>query len=204
MADSFFYQPHVHTRDGVLTPDLVVDTLLLKVARGADPRPLGLNLLTTTRYLQDPCEDGCASAGLVLLSGGRGSLVTVGSAHWNPKESEKTAYPTEQLTPKPVAREAIRISHLMEVLPAVALSTFRQTRAGEAEIGRTALTDLPDAAELLGHWCGIDAPIRTAILISARHTDPEPRQATGDRVALTGLADHLDLELSYAVQRFKP
>jgi hypothetical protein len=201
MADSFVYQPHVHMPNGVLTPDLVVDRLLLISGSGGRWVPLGLNLLTTTRALQDPSPGGCASAALVLISGGRGTVVTVGSAHWAPQVGQSGGFVSEQLTPKPIAREAVRIKSFEEGRSAGVLSTYRRSGDSEVLIGKTAVAELPDISRQLSTWSGSDAPRRTALLISAGHADSEPGRATGYRVALSGLAGAPDLEVGYSVQR---
>ena len=37
MADSFLYQPHIHGANGVLTPDLVVDSLAAALPHEVGP-----------------------------------------------------------------------------------------------------------------------------------------------------------------------
>ena len=199
MSDSFVYQPHVHTPDGVLTPDLIVDRLLL--AAEANPRPLGLNLLTTSHVLDDPSKTGCGSAALVLISGGRGAVATVGSAHWTPGATAAGGILSEQLTPKPIAREGVRLEHLAGSMADVVVASHRWTPSGETPIGRSSLGELADLARLVELWSRSDAPRRTAMFISARHADPDPRMAIGYRVTLSGLPGAPALELTYRVRR---
>ena len=72
---SFLYQPHIHTNDGVLTPDLMVDHLLLSDEQHHDrTHSLAVNLLSNRVSLQDVLPGGCASAALAFVSGGRGAL----------------------------------------------------------------------------------------------------------------------------------
>jgi hypothetical protein len=151
--------------------------------------------------LQDPSAGGCASAALVLISGGRGTVVTVGSVHWAPQVGQTGGIASEQLTPKPIAREAVRIESFEEGGSAGVLSTYRRSGDSEVVIGKTPVAELPDISRHLRSWSGSDAPRRTALLISAGHADPEPGRATGYRVTLSGLAGAPDLEVGYSLQR---
>lgn len=200
MSSSFVYQPHVHTPEGVLTPDLVVDTLLLARA-GARAVPLGLNLLTTSSTLDDPTELGCASAALVIVTGGRGAVATIGSVHWVPSAADNAVPPSEQLTPKPISREAIRLERLGVGLETVTLTTWRRTAGGDVRIAETPLAELSDVTEIVARWTGADAPKRTVLFISAGHSDPEPHSALGYRVALKGVPGVPDLQCAYDVRR---
>ena len=200
MSDGFIYRPHVHTPDGVLTPDLVIERLLLTAGPNGRQSALGVNLLTTARTLHDPTETGCASAALVFVSGGRGTVVTVGSAHWDAAGGSDRTIPSEQFTPKPIAREAIRIDRLGRDRPGI-LATYRRTANDEVRIGQTSIAELSGLSDLMRVWSGTDAPKRSALLISVRHTDPEPMQATGYRVTLVGIPGVPDLEVAYRVHR---
>lgn len=203
MADSFIYQPHVHTADGVLTPDLVVDDLSIVAGNGAE-YPLTVNLLCTATELQQIGETASGTAALVLVSAGRGTVATVGSAHWQPGLCEIEPWLGYQVTAKPISREAVRIDVLAGDPGGFVLRTLRLSKDGSDVIGETPLDALPDLTRTFDRWGSYSAPDNAALLISADHIDPNPAVATGYRVELAGASGGVTASHTYGVEKQDP
>ncbi|HUT51040.1 MAG TPA: DUF2848 family protein [Alphaproteobacteria bacterium] len=204
MSDSFLYQPHVHGADGVLTPDLAVDSLTVVLAPAAkEIMPLPINLLTCATTLQQPGDTACGSAAMVVVAGGRGAIITVGSDHWDPELGAAGANSVlGHLTcAKPIARETVRLEDHDAVRGSV-LRTYRTRGEDQTLIGETPLRDWPPISEIIAHWSGgTKPPPRSALMISAGHRDAAPGQAEGYRVELKFPETGMRLQYAYSVRR---
>lgn len=202
MSDSYLYQPHVHGADGVLTPDLAIDSLA--VVLGPEPKeimPLPINLLTSATTLQQPGATACGSAAMVVVAAGRGAIVTVGSDHWDPALGATGAGSVlGHLTcAKPIAREAVRLDDHDAVRGAI-LRTYEIRGDDQALLGETPLSDWPPVAEIIADWSGSpEPPPRSALLISAGHRDGA--QVEGYRVELAFPETGKRLDCAYSVYR---
>jgi len=205
MSQSFIYQPHVHETDGVLTPDLIVDSVtLLASAEATTSVSLAINLLSTETSLQDPTATGCASAALVLIAGGRGALATVASAHWNPAYAAIAPVPSEHWTPLLLCREAVRLPVVAEELKNLTLETARTNSSGSTVIGQTPVNALAGIDAAIAGYASDPPPRRSALALSPRHVDPNPSAATGYQVTLRGTADMPALSCKYTITRLQP
>ncbi len=142
MADSFVYQPHVHGDDGVLTPDLIVDRLVLLEARVRNSlTPIPSNLLTTATEVQQLGSTACGSAALVLVAGGRYPIVTLGSAHWDPALADRPAL-AHLVAAKPICREALRLDDFEADPSAYRLRTILLEAGSQSLVEETPLNEL--------------------------------------------------------------
>lgn len=185
MTDGFFYQPHVHTADGVLSPDLLLDRLTLTRDGGAN-LPLTIGLLTSGTSIQQIGATACGNAALALVSAGRGTVATVASAHWDPALADGPAWLPYQVAPKPLSREAVRLEMLAGDPSAFVLRTIGLTGDDRIQLGETALDALPGFADAAALWSGPDAPEHSVLLLPAGHIDPAPEERDGYLVELAG------------------
>ena len=52
MASSFIYRPHVATLDGVITPDVLIDSLMIAAKGEAKPLPVPIDRMTMDIEMQ--------------------------------------------------------------------------------------------------------------------------------------------------------
>ncbi len=204
MSNSFVYQPHVHTDDGVLTPDLIVDRLaILEASVRESLTPIPSNLLTTATEIQQLGSTACGSAALVLVAGGRGPVVTIGSAHWDPALADRPPL-AHVVTAKPICREALRLNDFEADPSAYLLRTIRLETGSQSLVEETPLNELCSLSDVMAAWSdGDDPPARSAIFVSAGHRDPEAARADGYQVELSGAEANVDFRITYAVRRLQ-
>lgn len=201
MANSFIYQPHIRTAEGVLTPDLVVDSLALaQTSDSGSPLPVPVNLLTTATEIQQLGSTACGTAALVLVSGGQDPVATVGSAHWDPALGDSAAH-GHQVCAKPICREALRVSEVEANPSAFLLRTLRVTKEAATVIGELVLSDVERLSAILSAWSGAGAPARSVLFISAGHRDPDAADADGYVVELENGEAGTRLRCAYTVRR---
>ena len=166
MSTSFIFQPHVHEREAVVTPDVLIDELCVAVVSGAriEIVPVPIDRLTMDNGFQVAASGTTADAAVVLVGAGSGTLIGIASDH------RKADDPTGRLAcAKPVCREVWRLA---DVVGHVERLVMRATAmAGD----RT--TTLQEGA--LGDWL----PIDTVIAAVARG----PEIPSGLAVLCTGL-----------------
>lgn len=200
MSNSFFYQPHVHTAEGVLTPDLLIDHLSIATPDGP-PLPLTIDLLTTGTALQQIGDTAGGNAALVLVSAGRGAVATVGSAHWDPRLGPDTPWLAYQVAAKPLSREAVRLSLLAGDPAGFVLRTFRRREGANETIGETPLGELAGFSAAMDLWNSDAAPDHAALMLATGHVDPDPAGADGYLVELAGAQGGRTAALSYNVEQ---
>lgn len=195
MSSVFVYQPHVHTESGVLSPDLAIDRLLLAQPHG-EPLTLPRQLLTSAPQLEQLGESACAAAALVLVAAGRGTLLTIGSAHWDPTLSGALAH---AVAAKPVAREARRLADCAGLLD-WQLTTERVTAAGVERVAQSRIGELAGAEAAISRWSD-DAPRGAMLFVSSAHRDTRAAAATGYSVALADPRGRRALAFGYGIVR---
>ena len=75
MASSFIYRPHVETLDGVVTPDVLIDSLKIAAKGEAKHLPVPIDRLTTDNEIQVAGMGHVPDASLALIGAGAGMLL---------------------------------------------------------------------------------------------------------------------------------
>ena len=118
MASSFIYRPHVETLDGVVTPDVLIDSLKIAAKGEAKHLPVPIDRLTTDNEIQVAGVGYVPDAFLALIGAGAGMLLSIASNHGEPDG------PTNRLAcAKPLCRHAWRLSDVANHLSDLVLST---------------------------------------------------------------------------------
>ena len=82
MASSFIYRPHVETLDGVVTPDILIDSLKIAAKGEAKHLPVPIDRLTTDNEIQVAGVGYVPDASLALIGAGAGMLLGIAS-NWS-------------------------------------------------------------------------------------------------------------------------
>ena len=138
MATSFVFRPHVHEREIVATPDLLIDSL--SVARGNQTVPIPVDRLTTDTGFQVAGPGTTADAALALVGAGAGMLIGVASDH------RRRDDPSGRLPcAKPICREVWRHADVADHVGALVLRGAARQPDGEMRVVQEG-----SAASLLG------------------------------------------------------
>ena len=70
MASSFIYRPHVATLDGVITPDVLIDSLMIAKKGEAKPLPVPIDRMTMDIEMQVAGPGAAPDAALALIGAG--------------------------------------------------------------------------------------------------------------------------------------
>ena len=165
MASSFIYRPHVATLDGVITPDVLIDSLMIAAKGEAKPLPVPIDRMTMDIEMQVAGPGAAPDAALALVGAGAGTLLSIASNHGEPDG------PANRLScAKPICRHAWRLGdvagHLSDLILKTAvidgtdtkilqkgsLGDCLDTTIGEISAGAAVLcTGLPSAGPNSGH-----------------------------------------------------
>lgn len=140
MATSFIFRPHVHEREIIATPDLLIDRL--SVARGNETTPVPVDRLTADTGFQVAEADTTADAALALVGAGAGMLIGVASDHR--RRDDPSGRPG---CAKPICREVWRHAEIADHTDALVLRGAARRPDGEMRIVQEG-----SAAPLLGGW----------------------------------------------------
>ena len=165
MCAGFVYRPHVETAEGVFTPDLVLDRLV--VAAGNGRFPVSVERLSCGDAIEVLGADTRAQGAVALIAASAGALIGIGSDHIDGALAADPAR-ARQICAKPLARAVWRFAEIADHLDAVALTTRSVDAAGEARETAVALSDIaalprdgavPPGTVILAHpGAGEDAP----------------------------------------------
>ncbi|MFP6687941.1 MAG: DUF2848 family protein [Alphaproteobacteria bacterium] len=165
MASSFIYRPHVQTLDGVVTPDVLIDSLMLAAKGEAKLLPVPIDRITMDIEMQAAGTGNGPDAALALIGAGAGTLLSIASNHGEP------GGPAARLAcAKPICRHAWRLAdvaaHLSDLILKTAVIDGTETKilqegslgdcldlnTGEVSAGAAVLcTGLPSADPDSGH-----------------------------------------------------
>jgi len=111
MSTSFVFQPHVHEREAVVTPDVLIDELCVAAVTGTriDISPLPVDRLTMDNGFQVAGSGTVVDAGVILIGAGAGTLIGIASDHRKADDSS-----SRLACAKPVCREVWRFADVAD------------------------------------------------------------------------------------------
>ena len=139
MCAGFVYRPHVDTAEGVFTPDIVLDRLV--VAVGNARFPVSVERLTGDAAIEVVGGETRGQGAVALVAASAGSLIGIGSDHIDGALAEDPAR-ARQVCAKPLARAAWRFAEIAGHLDEIALRTEAVDGAGRSHESETALSDI--------------------------------------------------------------
>ncbi len=149
MTTGFVFRPHVHQTDTVVTPDLLIDRLV--VAHGNTRSPVPVDRLSMASDFQVVGAGTVADAAIALIGTSGGMLIGVASDHRRPEEP-----PGTPVCAKPVCREVWRYADVAGHAGALILSASGRRQDGGMKLlqhgtadGLLAETDLPPGRAVL-------------------------------------------------------
>lgn len=162
----FLFQPHIHGRDAVITPDLHLTHLVI-VDGESGRHDIGVESLTTGTEIQVVGQSTAASAGIIFIAAGYGTLVGVADDHFDMLLLSHATV-ARQACPKPIGRQVWRFADIENHLDQLILRCWhgdnKQPRGSEeAELG--GLRSIVERAAVETHGLG-QLPNGTAILVS--------------------------------------
>lgn len=168
VSASFVYQPHVASGSEIVTPDLIVDRLIVAhgIGPGAEPgfAELPVQRLTTDIGFQHPGDRHHGSAAFALVAAGRGDLITVASAHRDRAAGDGRNQATSAhylACAKPLSRQAWRLPDVSGHFDRLVLR-WQVEGAGKGEV---ALADVMRPDALLDRVAGTATVPRGTCLI---------------------------------------
>ncbi len=150
MCAGFVYRPHVETAEGVFTPDIVLDSLI--VAAGNSRFPVSVERLTGDAAIEVVGGETRGLGAVALIAASAGSLIGVGSDHVDGALADDPAR-ARQICAKPLARQVWRFAEVAGHLDDIALRTEAVDGAGrsrESETALSAIAALPVDGEVPG------------------------------------------------------
>ena len=176
MCAGFVYRPHVETAEGVFTPDIVLDSLI--VAAGNARLPVSVERLTGDAAIEVVGGETRARGAVALIAASAGPLIGIGSDHVDGALAEDPAR-ARQVCAKPLARHVWRFAEIAGHLDEIALRTEAVDDAGRWHETETALSSIaalpadgavPRATVVFAH-AGADAlpgPARVTVTLEDR------------------------------------
>ena len=143
MSAGFVYRPHVETADGVFTPDIVLDRLV--VASGNRRFPVSVERLSCGDAIEVLGNGTRGQGAVALIGSSAGALLGIGSDHVDTALADDPGR-ARQICAKPLARRAWRFSEIADHLEDIALRTEAVDGAGrsrETEIALSEIAGLP-------------------------------------------------------------
>lgn len=143
MCAGFVYRPHVETAEGVFTPDIVLDRLV--VAAGNARFPVSVDRLTGDDTIEVVGGETGALGALALIASSAGALVGIGADHFDRALASDPGR-ARQICAKPLARSVWRFAEIAGHLDALVLITGTTDGAGrssESETPVSAIAALP-------------------------------------------------------------
>ncbi|MDA0241416.1 MAG: DUF2848 family protein [Proteobacteria bacterium] len=163
---SFLFQPHVHSLDAVITPDLRIETLIIVDggAGSAWSHAIGVDRLTTETEIQVVGSDTAACTGVIFIAAGYGTLVGVANDHVDTSLVSNAAV-ARQVCPKPLGRQVWRYTDLKNHLERLILRCWNDDGKSSDEVQLGDVRSMIEAASI-GIMGIDDLPIGSAILVS--------------------------------------
>ena len=121
------YQPHIHSADKVITPDLRLDRLVVAERLGDAPPRLyhvSIHRLTTTTEIQVLGHASRGAAAFVLIAARDGMLLGVGSDVMDIGVAPQGRSAAKQMCDKPVGREVWRLADAADHFDALMLRSW--------------------------------------------------------------------------------
>lgn len=137
MCAGFVYRPHVETPEGVFTPDIVLDGLI--VAVGNARIPVSVERLTGDAAIEVIGGETRGHGAVALIAASAGALIGIGSDHVDGALAEDPAR-ARQICAKPLARQVWRFAEIADRLEDIALGTEAVDGAGRSHRSETALS----------------------------------------------------------------
>ncbi len=126
MASSFIYRPHVENLENVITPDILVYSLVVAEKGNPETSPIPIDRVTTDTEIQVVGSGNVPDASLALIGSGAGMLITIASNHGNPNE------PVSRLScAKPLCRHAWRYNDVADHVSRLVMRTVVISGSGE-------------------------------------------------------------------------
>ena len=167
MCAGFVYRPHVETADGVFTPDIVLDRLV--VASGNHQFPVSVERLVCGDAIEVVGDATRARGAVALIAASAGALLGIGSDHLDGALADDPGR-ARQICAKPLARAVWRFAEVADHLEEILLRTETVDGAGRSRETETALSAIaalpkdgavPRATVVLAHpGDDADAPPR--------------------------------------------
>ena len=139
MCAGFVYRPHVETAEGVFTPDIVLDRLV--VAVGNARFPVSVERLTGDAAIEVIGGETRGQGAVALIAASAGSLIGIGSDHVDGALAEDPAR-ARQVCAKPLSRATWRFAEIAGHLDEIALRTEAVDAAGRSHESDIALSDV--------------------------------------------------------------
>ncbi len=170
MCAGFVYRPHVDTAEGVFTPDIVLDRLV--VAVGNARFFVSVERLTGDAAIEVIGGETRGQGAVALIAASAGSLIGIGSDHVDGALAEDPAR-ARQVCAKPLARATWRFAEIAGHLDEITLGTQAIDGAGRSHESETTLSSI---AALPGDG---EVPAGTVILAHAdADAPPGPASVT--------------------------
>ena len=146
MCAGFVYRPHVETAEGVFTPDIVLDSLV--VAAGNARFPVSVERLTGDAAIEVVGGETRGHGAVALIAASAGTLIGIGSDHLDGALADDPAR-ARQVCAKPLSRATWRFAEIAGHLDAVR-SDLSRDRGGRRRrpVARESETALADIAAL--------------------------------------------------------
>jgi len=154
MASSFIYRVHIETLDSIVTPDILIDRLLVAQMGDSGPLPIPIDRITTDNEIQVVGSGSVAEAALALIGSGAGMLVSIASNHGYPDGLDgRLSFA------KPLCRHAWRYNEVSNHVSALVLRTAVITSNGIEIVAQDAIGNF-FTSDI------VEVPVGTAILYS--------------------------------------
>ncbi len=160
MCAGFVYRPHVETAEGVFTPDIVLDRLVVAAGGGEERFRVSVDRLTCDDAIEVLGGETVGQGAVALIASGAGALIGIGSDHIDRTLADTDPARARQLCAKPLARGAWRFAEVVGHLDALVLTTAADADGGRSErtgVAVSSIAGLPDdgavppATALLAH-----------------------------------------------------
>ena len=158
MCAGFVYRPHVETAEGVFTPDIVLDRLV--VAAGNRRFPVSVERLSCGDTIEVLGDETRGRGAVALIAASAGSLIGIGSDHSDGALAAAEPGRARQICAKPLARGVWRFAEIADHLDALVLRTLSVDGAGRAQETECAVSSIaalpgdgavPPATVILAH-----------------------------------------------------
>ncbi len=143
MSAGFVYRPHVETADGVFTPDIVLDRLV--VASGNRRFPVSVERLACGDAIEVVGDATRGQGAVALIAASAGALLGIGSDHFDGALADDPGR-ARQICAKPLARSVWRFAEIAGHLDDILLRTETLDAAGRSRqtgIALSAIAALP-------------------------------------------------------------
>ena len=145
MCAGFVYRPHVETAEGVFTPDIVLDRLVVAVG-GQERYPVSVERLTGDDTIEVVGGETRGQGAVALIASSAGSLIGIGSDHIDGALAASDPARARQICAKPLARAVWRFAEIADRLDEIALRTQAVDGGGrqhETEVALSSIAALP-------------------------------------------------------------